>query len=269
MRETGTVAALRRYPVKSMLGEDLEQVALTASGLEGDRTVAVIDQQTGNVATAKHPKLWRGLLSFAAGWNGGSPRVTCPDGTSISVDDTAAEQLLSEFLQRDIRLSTVRPERATMARPAPEDVIEAGDDADVPYEMLELAQGAPGTTFVDYAPVHLITTATLAHVGADMVRYRPNLVIGTPGLAAFAENEWTGREISIGSVRLRVILPTPRCAVPTLAHGELPRNTEAVRMLLNENRIPVPDFGIRPCLGAYAQVMNEGLISLGDRASLS
>ena len=269
MRETGTVTELRRYPVKSMLGEDLEQVALTASGLEGDRVVAVIDRQTGNVATAKHPKLWRGLLAFAAEWNGGSPCVTCPDGRSVSVDDTAAEQLLSEFLDRDVQLSTIRPERATMARPDPEDVIEAGDEADVPYEMLELGQGSPGTTFVDYAPVHLITSATLAHVGAEMVRYRPNLVVDTPGLAAYAENEWTGREISIGSVRLRVVLPTPRCAVPTLSHGALPRNTEAVRKLLNENRIPVPDFGVRPCLGVYAQVMNEGLISLGDRASLT
>jgi uncharacterized protein YcbX len=103
----------------------------------------------------------------------------------------------------------------------------------------------------------LITSATLAHIGAEMVRYRPNLVIETPGLAAFAENDWTGREISIGSVRLRVVLPTPRCGVPTLAHGALPPNAEAVRKLLNENRIPVPDFGIRPCLGAYAQVMTK------------
>jgi uncharacterized protein YcbX len=265
----GTVAALRLYPVKSMLGEDLTAARLTASGLDGDRVLAVIDRQTGNVATAKHPKLWRGLLAFAAQWDNGSPRITPPNGTSIAVDDPAAEQVLSELLHRDIQLSTVRPERATMARPAPEDVIEAGEDADVPYEMLEIGQGTPGTTFVDYAPVHLITSTTLAHVGAEMIRYRPNLVLETPNGTPFAENHWTGREISIGPARLRVVLPTPRCAVPTLAHGALPRRTEAVRTLLEENRILVPDFGVRPCLGAYAQVTTGGMIAVGDRAALS
>lgn len=116
--------------------------------------------------------------------------------------------------------------------------------------------------------MHLITSATLAHVGAEMIRYRPNLVLDIPGAPAFAENDWTGRAVAIGPVLLRVVLPTPRCAVPTLAHGALPRRTDAVRRLLAENRIPVPEFGVRPCLGAYAQVMNGGTISRGDRASL-
>lgn len=116
-----------------------------------------------------------------------------------------------------MRLSTTRPAQAGVARPAPEDVIEAGADADVADEMLEIGQATPGTSFVDYAPVHLITSATLAHVGAEMIRYRPNLVLDTPRGAPFAENDWTGSEITIGTVRLRVILPTPRCAVPTRA----------------------------------------------------
>jgi uncharacterized protein YcbX len=268
MPGTGTVAALRRYPVKSMLGEDLKAVTLTASGFEGDRAVAVIDQQTGDVATAKHPKLWRGLLAFAAQWNGGSPRITLPDGTSIAVADNASGQLLSELLHRDVRLATVRPERAMVARPAPEDVIEHGEDADVPYEMLEIGQGTPGSTFVDFAPVHLVTSATLARVGAEMIRYRPNVVLDTPGGVAFAENDWTGREIAIGQVVLRVLMPTPRCAVPTLAHGSLPRRTDAVRTLLEENRVLVPDFGVRPCLGVYAQVLRGGTFTIGDRATL-
>ena len=266
MAELGNVAAIRRYPVKSMLGEDLQAVTLTASGLDGDRTVAVIDQQTGRVASAKHPKLWRELLAFAAQWNSGSPRITLPGGASIAAGDPAAGQVLSRLLHRDVRLATERPERAILARPAPEDVIDNGEDADVPYQTLEIGQGTPGSTFVDFAPVHLITSATLARVGAEMIRYRPNIVVDTRGGAPFAENDWTGRDIWIGRARLRIILPTPRCAVPTLAHGTLSRRTDAVRTLLEHNRIPVPGHGTQPCLGAYAQVINAGTVSVGDRA---
>ena len=269
MADLGTVATIRRYPVKSMLGEELTHAAVTASGLEGDRTMAIIDQQTGIVATAKHPRLWRGLLAFAAQWNSGSPRITLPNGTSIGADDSTANQVLTGLLHRDVSLSRERPARATVERPAPEDVLAHGDDADVPYQTLEIGAGTPGTTFVDFAPVHLITSATLDWVEAEMIRYRPNLVLDTPRGAPFAENDWSGREISVGPVLLRVIIPTPRCAVPTLPHGSLPRRTDAVRTLLQHNRIDVPGHGTHPCLGAYAQVLRAGTISTGDPAELT
>ena len=83
-----------------------------------------------------------------------------------------------------------------------------------------------------------------------------------------AENDWAGREVSVGPARLRVMLPTPRCAVPTLAHGALPRRVDAVRTLLTENRVAIPDMGVKPCLGAYAQVVTGGTVSVGDQASL-
>lgn len=269
MVSLGIVASIRRYPVKSMLGEDLQAAALTASGLEGDRTVAVIDQQTGIVASAKRPMLWRGMLACAARWNDGSPRITLPDRTSIAADDDAASRVLSHLLHREVLLSTERPAGAAVQRPDPEDVITSGENADVPYGTLEIGAGTPGATFVDYAPVHLVTSATLARVGAEAIRYRPNLVLDTPDSAPFAENDWAGHDISIGPVRLRVIMATPRCAVPTLAHGVLPRDAGAVRTLLQHNRIPVPDHGTQPCLGAYAQVLHDGTITLGDHAALT
>jgi uncharacterized protein len=269
MAELGTIAVIRRYPVKSMLGEDLQEAVITASGLEGDRTVAVIDGRTGIVATAKHPRLWRDLLGLASQWNNGSPRIILPDGRSIDAADSAADQLLTTLLHRDVHLSTERPAGAVVERPAPEDVIADGEAADVPYQTLEIGAGSPGATFVDFAPVHLITSATLDMVGVEMIRYRPNLVLDTSHGIPFAENDWTGREISIGRVLLSVIIPTPRCAVPALAHGALPRRTEAVRTLLEHNRISVPGHGTQPCLGAYAQVLRGGTIAVGDHAELA
>ncbi len=264
-----TVTALRRYPVKSMLGEDLETAVLTEAGLEGDRAVAVIDRSTGNVATAKHPALWRGLLALSGHWNDGAPSITLPEGTTVAAADPVAGKILSKLLGRDVDLSSSRPDGAQVGRPDPQDVIAAGDDADVPYQVLEIGRGTPGTNFVDFAPVHLVTTATLEAIGMEMIRYRPNLVLDIGDDEPFAENDWTGREITIGAVRLSVIVPTPRCAVPTLAHGSLPRRPDAVRALLQRNRIPVFDSGPQPCLGAYAQVLTGGTISLGDHAQIS
>ena len=57
------VEAVWRYPVKSMLGEPLVDAHLAAEGMAGDRRYAVVDVQTGAVASAKQPRLWRSLLS--------------------------------------------------------------------------------------------------------------------------------------------------------------------------------------------------------------
>jgi uncharacterized protein len=265
MKRAGSVVALRRYPLKSMLGEDVDAVAVTEEGVEGDRAAAVVDVATGMVASAKHPRLWRGLLEFCARWNNGTTQIQMPDGRTLQVDDADADEAISRALGRSVRLVTTRPEHATVGRPAPESVIEAGVDADVPYAHLEIGRGTPGTTFVDFAPIHLFTTSTLAEVGAELVRYRPNLVLDLPGTTPYAENDWTGRELTVGSVVLRILGPTQRCAVPTLVHGDLPRRTDAVRTLMQHNR--VPGAGMQPCLGAYAEVVRAGGVAIGDPAA--
>jgi uncharacterized protein YcbX len=142
-------------------------------------------------------------------------------------------------------------------------VLEQGVDAEVDFVTSVLARGTPGGTFVDFAPMHVITTATLAAVGVEALRYRPSLVIESDG-PPFAENDWAGREIAIGDVRLRGLVPTPRCAVPTLEHGELPRAPHAVRALLDTNRVDVLDMGPQPCAGVYAEVLTPGTVRLGD-----
>jgi uncharacterized protein YcbX len=142
----------------------------------------------------------------------------------------------------------------------------------VPSVLIEIGGAAPPGTFVDFAPLHLITTATLDRIAelspsrrADLERYRPNVVIGTGG-SGFTENDWLGRELRIGGdLVLRVIARTPRCAIPTLAHGRLPRDTEALRVVARNNRVsPLPDVDPEPCAGVYAEVLRPGWISAGD-----
>src|SRR5205809_2974447 len=58
----GQLASLWRYPVKSMLGEELDASDLTERGLLGDRSYALLDPSTGMVVSAKNQKNWRGRL---------------------------------------------------------------------------------------------------------------------------------------------------------------------------------------------------------------
>src|SRR2546428_298127 len=70
----GSVVSLWRYPVKSMMGEELDAAEVTKFGLLGDRAYAVLDVETGKVASAKNPKKWPNLFSFRAAYIE-SPRV--------------------------------------------------------------------------------------------------------------------------------------------------------------------------------------------------
>ena len=60
----GTVVALRRHLVKSMMGEELPAAVITESGVLGDRAHALVDPSTGKVVSAKHPRQWPNLFDF-------------------------------------------------------------------------------------------------------------------------------------------------------------------------------------------------------------
>src|ERR671938_535789 len=62
----GSVVALWRYPVKSMMGEELNASAVTDRGLLGDRAYALVDRSDGKVASAKNPRKWPQLFDFRA-----------------------------------------------------------------------------------------------------------------------------------------------------------------------------------------------------------
>src|SRR5918994_6378080 len=62
----GSVVSLWRYPVKSMMGEELNAAELTDRGLLGDRAYALVDRADGKVASAKNPRKWAQLFDFRA-----------------------------------------------------------------------------------------------------------------------------------------------------------------------------------------------------------
>ena len=218
----GTIAVLRRYPVKSMLGEELRAADVTERGLAGDRALALVHSETSKVVSAKNPRLWRNMLKLAA-TSGLDVKITFPDGTALASTDPGIDAALSEFLGRPVALATAPPPEASLDRADPEEVLRDGIDAQVRMDVIEhVGAAAPDGTFFDYAPLHLITTSTLDQIadlsprGAiELERYRPNLVIRTPP-GGFTENDWVGRDLLIGrELMVRVISRTPRCAIPS------------------------------------------------------
>jgi hypothetical protein len=280
VNDVPAVEAVFRYPVKSMLGTRVEQAQVRVSGLAGDRGWALIDLQTGKVASAKQPRLWRCLLQlraqYHAGAGGAEPAgavtITLPDGTSVRAGEPDADRVLTEFAGRPVALRRGREPGAGIDRAVPEEVLARGADAEVAFESLELSREAPGDSFLDYAPVHLITTATLAEVSRAAGTtprprvFRPNLILATPEMSGYAENDWVGRQLAIGGqVRLEIFLPTPRCAVPTLAHGQDPGDPQVLRTLARKNRIPIEGSGLQTCAGVYAKVITPGRVRAGDQ----
>ena len=263
------VESLRRYPVKSMLGEVVPSMFVDERGASGDRRLALVDSETNRVASAKQPRLWRKLLQFTASGETGRVSIRLPDGASIAADDPHVDEVLSKLVGRSVSLVGKRPPGAALERPDPETVLELGEDAEVAGQVLEIAQATPGDSFTDLAPLHAITTATVEHIGTEALRYRPNLVIATPpGYPPYAENDWVGRDLTVGETRLRVLKPTSRCALPTLEHGELPRAPHALRTPAAENRLQSPGSAALPCAGVYLTVVAAGTIRTGDPVCL-
>ena len=273
----GTVTMLRRYPVKSMLGEDVPASDVTSGGLTHDRALALVHQETGKVASAKNPRLWRGMLKLAATVADSGVQITLPDGGTIWSTDPGIDTVLSELLGQPVVLTGTPPPGAMLDRAEPEEVLRRGVTARVPVETGTLAAGSPDGTFFDFAPIPLLTTSALDRIAglhprrtAETERYRPNIVIRT-NVPGFAENGWVGHDLRIGSeLTLRVIALTPRCAIPTLEHGDLPRDSAALRVLADHNRvIPLEHLAPQPCAGAYAQVLHPGRINVGDVVRLA
>jgi hypothetical protein len=271
----GEVVWLGRYPVKSMLGEDLGDAVLHESGVAGDRRYALLDRETGLVASAKNPRKWRALLTMSASYRSpdGAIVVTLPGGAQVCGDDPMAGALLSETLGRPVRLVRERPAGAALERLTPQVEQSPGT-----MTRGSLAAGTPGDTFVDFAAVHVVTTATLDALArvhprgaVDARRFRPNIIVRTPGGQPFVENTWVGRTLTIGDgVAVRVIAPTPRCAIPTLAQGgDLADDPHILRTAAAVNRVPVLDLGLRTCVGAYAAVERGGRVRIGDLVAVA
>lgn len=270
----GSVGALWRYPVKSMLGEEIGESDLGARGLAGDRAYALVDATDGKVSSAKNPRKWGKLFECRAVSAGeGAVRITLADGTVVANGQPDCDAVLSRALGRAVRLSATAPAKPALEEYWP-DIDGLAHREAVTDESIAL--GSPAGTFFDFAPLHLVTTATLAHLHGlypqgrfDARRFRPNLVIEVPAGNGFVENDWIGRTLAIGDrVRLSVVGPCPRCVMTTLPQGDLPHDPGILRTAVRHNRVEAGGQVFDAVVGVYAAALAGGAVRRGDPVRL-
>jgi len=288
----GAVEALWRFPVKSMLGEELDAADLGEGGVVGDRAYAIVDKETGKVASAKHPKLWPNLFGCRAEFveppRAGDElppvRIQLGDGNSVLSDSADVDAVLSRFFGRGVELARAANNGYTIDQYHPDEenydpeghrdeVVEAQLGAAF-FNQRGLPSAVPEGSFFDLFPFSVLTTSSLQRLGElapesrfDVRRFRMNVIVETPA-PGFVENEWVGRKLAIGDdVRLDVALPDPRCVMPSLAQKDLPRDPGILKALAQHNRIDVAGM-LYPCAGVYAVAETTGTIRKADPVAL-
>lgn len=275
----GHLAALWRYPVKSMMGEELNASHVTERGLAGDRAYALVDKASGHLASAKNPLKWKALFdcraAFVADPGSGTAiqpaRITLPTGEIAISDDSQFNATLSTVFGREVSVGAAPAGPPTLEAYSPD--IEGLSRRDE-VTAQSIASAAPPGTFFDYSAVHVLTTATLDALRRaypegrfEARRFRPNLVVASrSGEEGFVENSWAGQMLAVGDeVRLEILTPAPRCVMTTLAQGDLPADPGILRSIVQHNNVFIPRKGRKtPCVGVFARVLRGGIVRRGD-----
>jgi uncharacterized protein YcbX len=224
----GRVAALWRYPVKSMAAQALVEVDVSWHGLAGDRRWAFI--RDGEERS-------------------GFPWLTLRQRPDLS----------------HYRPWFVEPDRPNASRTMVR--TPAGDELDVldPVLANELGDGVrvmkQDRGVFDTMPLSVLSTRTVAGLSAlagaelDVLRFRPNLLIEAAGGESFPEDAWVGAVLRIGALRMRVDARDKRCMVVNIDPVTTRRDPAILRAIARERDT---------CLGVYGSTVQPGRVAVGD-----
>lgn len=286
----GQVTELWRYPVKSLGGGPVEHVDIGARGVHGDRLWAVRDVARDVTASARRiPALLTATARYvdpvpADAGPGNAPEVelTFPDGTVLTSGEAAVHAKLSELAGREVRLTALPPvddtslhrlsraERADMSMASVRADLGVTEEEKLPdFSIMRLSDlvtqarySTPPGSFVDAAPVHVLSATSIATVSAelgallDVRRFRPNVLVALKDPDDdLPESHWLGARLTLGTTVLDVTTPTIRCVVPSRAQPGLEVDRRITRAVAQR---------AGRCLGVYCWVDTAGAVRVGD-----
>ena len=235
-----TVAAMWRWPVKSMAGERVNAMRVDGRGAGGDRTHAVLYEHKGEwrrLTAREAPRLlaWQAVYPFNLG-GGLDPKrppfavVISPDGHRYRWGDPRLRFALERDLGRPVRL-----------------VRDVQGNQDLPRTLLVTIQST------------LDALREELDAEVDLRRFRTNLHLDID-LPAWSELAWEGRELAFeGGVRLKLLHPCERCAIPTRDPDTQAKWPGLLKHLNAEHQ---QVFGIN------ARVVANGRVEVGEAVEL-
>jgi len=234
----GTLVRLRRYPVKSMAGEDLEAARVTHAGLVGDRVFAFVDKQGPADFPWMTSRKGRDMILFRPRFLSSikpedgifsvdyATEVTTPEGRKARVDDPEFTRFLEQRYGR----------------------------------ALELRHSERNMT--DAYPVSVLGMATVraleeeTEMNLDPLRFRANFYVQWESNEPFIEDQFVGREIRIGEcVTIQIVKKDGRCVMITLD----PETAAPSPVVLEKVA-----RGHAGCMGVYGAVLREGIVRAND-----
>ena len=212
--------------------------SLSSAGVAGDREYVLIDLKSGLPAAPEKHKKWQKALHLRAKTVSGKlPEMCFPNGVLHQLDDLALNKALSDYF-------------GFAAGVAAYDDVEGRPSLALTQHRLE------------HASIHLLTTASLNRLATlrqveavDSRRFRPTVLIETSERNCFLENEWIGRRMRLGAIKLTTQEKTKRCGITLLSQPGLEEDPEILRNILRHNK---------RSLGIYCSVDNIGAIQVGD-----
>lgn len=237
------LARINVTPVKSLRLNHPDEIELVPDGAREDRRFLLVDGDR---------RLYNGkrdttLCRTSASWDAGSRQLelTLPDGTTVGGEVGPGDASVVDVYGRPLRGRIV-----------------AGPWADALSDLvgrsLTLVERDDGGWATDDRPASLVSRASLDTIDGDGRRFR--MLFELEGVAAHEEDTWRNRRVRVGEATLLVGDPTPRCAVPSASPDTGVRDRDVLRELIGK-RGPVEG---EACMGVYAEVLEPGLVRVGD-----
>jgi uncharacterized protein YcbX len=261
MNIIGTVESLWRYPVKSMRGEELDEMFAGFSGIYGDRLFAFRSSASPNGFPYLTGREQHEMLQYR-------PRFRHPDKAAAPVNLTEAENLGSGVNPvyadpADLMLDVETPAGNTAAidDPALIEMLREGIDDKHHLTLLRSERA-----MTDCRPLSLLALQSVQQlaeetgIAVDKRRFRANIYLDLPSAQGFAEDSFVGRSLRIGSkVTLSILQRDRRCMMITLD----PDTGEKTPALLK--KVAQSHSGMA---GVYGAVLTEGMVRKGDSVDL-
>jgi uncharacterized protein len=261
MKTIGTVESLWRYPVKSMRGEELEEIFAGFGGVYCDRLFAFHSSASRTGFPYLTARDQRRMLCFR-------PRFRQPDKAAAPPNLREAENLAPGATPvyadpTELMLDVETPVGRALAIDDPELIEMLRDGIDDKHQLTLLRSERALT---DCRPLSLFAVQTAQKLaeetGAaiDKRRFRANVYLDLTTAEGFAEDTFVGRSLRIGpKATLAILQRDPRCMVITL-DPETGEKTPAVLKTVAQAH--------NGMAGIYAAVLVEGMIRTGDAVEL-